>query len=132
MSASGGGSRPYEGYNIVRTGYMKKVKTGRRKWFVLRNETPEAQARLEYYDSEKKYQGGVAPRKVILLKTCFNINQINNSKHKNVIALYTKDECLSLGIEDDAEADAWFKDLLLLQQGVELPEGQVPKPTFGE
>ncbi|XP_044760696.1 insulin receptor substrate 1 isoform X2 [Coccinella septempunctata] len=129
MSTSGS-AYPEEGFNILRTGYMKKIKTGRRKWFVLRKETQEAQARLEYYDSEKKYQSGVAPRKSIIMKTCFNINQLSDPKHKHVIALYTKDECLKLAIDDKQEADEWFKDLLLMQQGEDLPEGQIPRPTF--
>ncbi|XP_045478427.1 insulin receptor substrate 1 isoform X10 [Harmonia axyridis] len=128
--SSSGSAQPEEGFNILRTGYMKKIKTGRRKWFVLRKETQEAQARLEYYDSEKKYQSGIAPRKSIIMKTCFNINQLSDPKHKHVIALYTKDECLKLAIDDKQEADEWFKDLLLMQQGEDLPEGQVPRPTF--
>jgi hypothetical protein len=32
-------------------------------------------ARLEYYDSEKKWRDGLPPKKRIILKDCFDINR---------------------------------------------------------
>lgn len=130
MSHSNTMGYPYEGYNIIRMGYLRKIKTGRRKWFVLRRETADARARLEYYASEKKYQSGAPPKKIVTLKTCFNINLGTDTKYKSVIHLYTKDECLTLAADDESECEAWFKDLLSLQQGEDLSEGTVPKPIF--
>ncbi|CAH1135908.1 unnamed protein product [Ceutorhynchus assimilis] len=116
--------------NIIRTGVFKKLKTSRKKFFVLRNETSEALARLEYYDSEKKFRAGVPPKRSIPLRTCFNINKKQDSKHKFVIALYTKDDCFSIVFDNEEEMKVWLKDFLTLQHGEEILEGEILKPKF--
>ncbi|VEN55694.1 unnamed protein product, partial [Callosobruchus maculatus] len=121
-SASGG--------DIVKCGLLKKLKTSRKKWFVLRSETPDASARLEYYDSEKKWAAGLPAKRSIPLKTCFNINRRQDTKHKHVIALYTKDDCFCVVLESEEELDSWLRALLALQQGDEVTDGEVPRPTF--
>lgn len=108
------------------------MKTSRKKYFVLRAETPDALARLEYYDSEKKFRAGLPPKRIIALKTCFNINTKTDSKHKHVIALYTKLDCFCIVFDGEEELKVWLKDFLTLQHGEELPEGEIPKPKFGK
>lgn len=125
-SYSGGGGA------IVRCGYLKKLKTSRKKWFVLRDETCDTSARLEYYDSEKKFNNGQHPKRSIPLKTCFNINKRSDTKHKHVIALYTKDDCFCVVLESEEELESWLKALLSLQHGEEIAEGETPRPTFGK
>lgn len=117
---------------MVRCGLLKKLKTSRKKWFVLRAETAESSARLEYYDSEKKFNNGLPPKRSIPLKTCFNINKRNDTKYKHVIALYTKDDCFCVVLESEEDLDAWLKALLSLQHGEEVVDGETPKPTFGK
>lgn len=118
---------------VVRTGYLKKLRTSKRKkFFVLRSETSESAARLEYYDNEKKYLSGLQPKRAITLKSCFNINKQVDSKHKHVIALYTKDDRFCILFENDEELESWLKILLLLQHGDEISDGVTPRPTFGE
>lgn len=118
--------------DIIRCGVLKKAKTSRKKYFVLRAETPDALARLEYYDSEKKYRAGQLPRRIIPLKTCFNINRKPDSKHKHMIGLYTKTYCFCVAFESEDELKVWLKDFLTLQHGEEIPEGEVLKPKFGK
>ncbi|KAK7867784.1 hypothetical protein R5R35_001203 [Gryllus longicercus] len=115
---------------ILKMGYLKKLKTMKKKFFVLRGESSQASARLEYYDSEKKWRSHHSPKRSIALKTCFNINRRTDTKHKNVIALYTKDDCFCLVLETEEELEEWLNSLLSLQHGEDVPDGEPPKPTF--
>lgn len=116
---------------VIRAGLLKKLKTSRKKYFVLRAETPESSARLEYYDSEKKFKNAVPPKRSISLKTCFNINKRTDTKYKHVIALYTKDDCFCIILDSEEDQDAWLKDLLSLLHGEETPAGEQPRRWFG-
>lgn len=119
------------GSTILKKGVLRKLKTNRKKYFVLRAETPESSAQLEYYDSEKKFVSGQPPKRVIRLKLCFNINKQTNVKNKHVIALYTKDDCFSILCENEEELDSWLK-YLRSSQGEDLTDGEKPRITFGE
>lgn len=130
MSLKSIGPQQRGGGEVLRTGLLKKLKTSRKKWFVLRAETQDSSARLEYYDSEKKFNAGQAPKRSIPLKTCFNINKRHDTKHKHVIALYTKDDCFCVVLDSEDELDSWLKALLSLQHGDEAADGEAPKPTF--
>lgn len=49
---------------VVKIGYLKKNKSMRKKFFVLREETIySGPARLEYYESEKKWRNNAPPKK---------------------------------------------------------------------
>lgn len=132
MSAKSSTEPSQQLLGVVKCGNLKKVKTSKRKFFVLRAETVESSARLEYYDSERKFNVGQPPKRTITLKSCFNINRQPDSKHKHVIALFTKDDRFCLAFETDEELEAWLKILLSLQHGEEVGEGETPKPTFGK
>ncbi|XP_015176452.1 PREDICTED: insulin receptor substrate 1 isoform X4 [Polistes dominula] len=114
---------------IVRSGHLKKLKTLKKKYFVLRGEAPGYPACLEYYDSKKKFESKHLPKRSILLHSCFNINKRVDTKQKHVIALYTKDECFCLILDNEKELNEWLKAMLLLQSG-DVPEGEQPRPTF--
>ncbi|XP_076761841.1 insulin receptor substrate 1 chico isoform X4 [Xylocopa sonorina] len=114
---------------VVLSGYVKKLKTQKKKYFVLRGEAPGYPACLEYYDSKKKYDNRQPPKRSILLDSCFNINRRMDTKHKHVIALYTKDECFCLILETEKELQEWLKAMLLLQGG-DVPDGEQPRPIF--
>ncbi|KAI4478135.1 hypothetical protein M0804_012093 [Polistes exclamans] len=114
---------------IVRCGHLKKLKTLKKKYFVLRGEAPGYSACLEYYDTKKKFESKQLPKRSILLHSCFNINKRVDTKHKHVIALYTKDECFCLILDNENELNEWLKEMLLLQSG-DVPEGEQPRPTF--
>ncbi|XP_041361782.1 uncharacterized protein LOC121377759 isoform X2 [Gigantopelta aegis] len=103
------------GSDIKKMGILKKLKTMKKKFFVLRSTSSSGPARLEYYDSEKKFRNGQAPKRSIHIHTCFNINKKSDSKHSFAIALYTKDDCFSMLAENQDEEDSWLELLLKYQ-----------------
>ncbi|XP_053694645.1 insulin receptor substrate 1 [Sabethes cyaneus] len=132
MSVSGG-MIPTE-LNVVLHGYHRKLKTNKKKYFVVYGDTPEKNARLEYFDSEKKFKqswlksSSVQAKRSIVLRSCFNINKRHDTK-KHVIALYTKDDCFCIVFDSEEELNRWLRTLLSLQRGEES-EGEPPRPTF--
>lgn len=116
-SMSGGGAGA-----VVRHGYLRKLKTMKRKYFVLRAETADCSARLEYYESEKKFRSGSTPRRVIPLKTCFNITRRLDLKQRHVIALYTKEEQFCMVAEGEDDLHTWLTDLLRQHQNEDTVE----------
>jgi len=58
---------------VVKIGYLKKNKSMRKKFFVLREETAGGPARLEYYDTEKKWRNNALPKKYNLTVKLFNV-----------------------------------------------------------
>ncbi|XP_018300492.1 uncharacterized protein chico isoform X3 [Mycetomoellerius zeteki] len=127
--SSGRGPASPSGGPVIRSGHLKKLKTMKKKYFVLRGERPGCLACLEYYDSKKKFENRQPPKRSILLHSCFNINKRGDTKHKHVIALYTKDECFCLILDSEKELDEWLKAMLRLQSG-DVPDGEQPRPTF--
>ncbi|XP_076647186.1 insulin receptor substrate 1 chico isoform X4 [Halictus rubicundus] len=127
--SSGRGIVSPSGGPVVRCGHVKKLKTQKKKYFVLRGEAPGFPACLEYYDNKKKFENRQSPKRSILLDSCFNINKRVDTKHKHVIALYTKDECFCLILENEKELNEWLKEMLLLQSG-DVPDGEQPRPIF--
>ncbi|XP_058056778.1 mucin-19 [Anopheles bellator] len=133
-----------EALNVVLHGYQRKLKTNKKKYFVVYGDTPEKFARLEYFDSEKKFKqsfakgvgaggeggggGGPAAKRSIVLRSCFNINKRHDTK-KHIIALFTKDDCFCIVFESEDELNRWLRTLLRLQRGEES-EGDPPRPTF--
>lgn len=116
--------------NVIRSGHLRKLKTLKKKYFVLREEAPGCPACLEYYDSKKKFENRQPPKRQISLHSCFNINKRGDIKQKNVIALYTKDECFCLVLDTEKDLGDWLNSMLLLQNGGQ-PDGEQPRPTFG-
>ncbi|KAI5750247.1 hypothetical protein M8J76_014071 [Diaphorina citri] len=116
---------------IVKKGYLKKMKTMRKKFFVLRAESSNSQACLEYYDSEKKFERHPnQPKRSIVLSTCFHINRRTDSKHKHAIALYTKRDVFCLVLDSASDLEDWLQNLLFLQHGQDLAPGEVLRPNY--
>lgn len=125
--------------------YKLQKKSGKKqKYFVIFDDAPDkpGTARLEYFDNEKKFRASMAKsvdngitnqKRSIILCSCFNINRrIDIPKYKNVIGLYRKDDTFSIVMKDEKEMNEWLKQLLILQRGKELLDGDQPRPTFGE
>lgn len=127
--SSGRGQVSPSGGPIIRCGHLRKLKTLKKKYFVLRGDSPGHPACLEYYDSKKKFDNRHPPKRSISMRSCFNINRRVDTKHSHVIALYTKDECFSLILDSEKELDDWLKAMLMLSGDV--PDGEQPRPTFG-
>uniref|UniRef100_A0A2R5L924 Insulin receptor substrate 1 n=1 Tax=Ornithodoros turicata TaxID=34597 RepID=A0A2R5L924_9ACAR len=117
--------------DIHKVGYLKKLKTMRKKFFVMRRESAAGPARLECYDSEKKWKCGVLPKRSVELRTCFNINRRADAKQRHVLALHTRDDTLALVAESEEERESWLVELLRLQHGGCLDDAEArPKPLF--
>jgi hypothetical protein len=123
---------------------LRKRGSRKQKYFVIFDDAPDqpGTARLEYFDSEKKFysamkksadNGVTDPKRSIVLCSCFNINKrIDVQRYRYVIGLYRKDDIFSIIMKDDEELNQWLKQLLILQRGRELLDGDQPRPTFGE
>ncbi|XP_063536875.1 insulin receptor substrate 1 isoform X3 [Cydia strobilella] len=108
MSAAGGGGAGA----VVRQGHLRKLKTMKKKYFVLRAESADCSARLDYYESEKKFRAGAAPRRVLPLKSCYNITRRLDLKQKHVIALFTREEQFCVVAENEPELHGWLTAIL--------------------
>ncbi|TNN27864.1 Insulin receptor substrate 1 [Liparis tanakae] len=87
-----------------------------RRYFVLRAASERGPARLEYYESEKKFRGKApVPKKAVALETCFNINKRADSKNKHMIVLYTRAESFAVAAENEADQDEWYQAMVELQ-----------------
>ncbi|XP_035532275.1 insulin receptor substrate 2 [Morone saxatilis] len=106
--------------SIKKCGYLKKQKHGHKRFFVLKEPSEGFPARLEYYESEKKWKNKSAPKRVIPLDCCLNINKRADAKHKYLIALYTKDEYFAVAAENEQEQESWYRLLTDL-----MAEGKV-------
>ncbi|XP_017325894.1 insulin receptor substrate 2 [Ictalurus punctatus] len=94
--------------NVKKCGYLKKQKHGHKRFFVLKAQTEGFPARLEYYESEKKWRNKAAAKRIIPLDSCLNINKRADAKHKHLIALYTKDEYFAVAADNEQEQESWF------------------------
>lgn len=106
--------------DIKKCGYLKKQKHGHKRFFVLKEPSEGFPARLEYYESEKKWKNKSAAKRVIHLDCCLNINKRADAKHKFLIALYTKDEYFAVAAENEQEQESWYRVLTDL-----MTEGKV-------
>lgn len=102
--------------DVRKSGYLRKQKSMHRRYFVLRAASERGPARLEYYESEKKFRGGkaTAPKRALALETCFNINKRADAKHKHMIVLYTRAESFAVAADSEADQDEWYSALLEL------------------
>ncbi|CAN9497486.1 unnamed protein product [Ophioblennius macclurei] len=93
---------------VRKVGYLRKHKHGHRRFFVLREATERGGARLEYYESEKKWRNRAAAKRLIALDSCLCVNKRADAKHKHLVALYTKDEYFAVAADSEHEQDSWF------------------------
>lgn len=104
--------------NVKKSGYLKKQKHGHRRFFVLKEQSDCLPARLEYYESEKKWRNKSSARRVVSLDSCLSINKRADAKHRYLIALYTKDEYFAVAADNESEQESWYRDLTnLMNEG---------------
>lgn len=155
MTATSMASSPPHQQDPVLQGYLRKMKTMKKKYFALYGDHfsamsamsaggsgsgggtltsasvaaaaagPSLAARLEYYDTEKKFRTRTSkPKRCIELKTCFNINRRQDTKHKFVLALYTKEDCFGIVFDTESLLNTWLKQLQMLRGGKGSPFGE--------
>ncbi|XP_075395605.1 insulin receptor substrate 4 isoform X2 [Tenrec ecaudatus] len=112
------------GDEVCKRGYLRKPKHGHRRYFVLKLQTADAPARLEYYENASKFRHSVRaaaaagsgarvpalipPRRVIALHQCFSVCQRADARYRHLIALYTQDECFAMVAENQSEQESWY------------------------
>ncbi|KAJ3584902.1 hypothetical protein NHX12_013625 [Muraenolepis orangiensis] len=102
--------QPQSCEDVRKSGYLRKHKSMHRRYFVLRAASERGAARLEYYESEKKFRGKAPmPKKALALETCFNINKRADAKNKHMIVLYTRAESFTVAAENEADQDEWYQ-----------------------
>jgi len=105
------------GLHILTVGLLFFVyQTSKKKFFVVRGETSSGPARMEYYDSEKKFHSGGLARRCILLKNCFSINaKPDSTRHRHMIVLYTEDDCFGVACGSESEQQEWLNTMVQLR-----------------
>uniref|UniRef100_H0XXI8 Insulin receptor substrate 4 n=1 Tax=Otolemur garnettii TaxID=30611 RepID=H0XXI8_OTOGA len=116
------------GAEVCKRGYLRKQKHGHRRYFVLKLETADAPARLEYYENARKFRHSVRaaaaaaaaaasgaavpalipPRRVITLYQCFSVSQRADARYRHLIALFTQDEYFAMVAENESEQESWY------------------------
>ncbi|XP_077356314.1 insulin receptor substrate 1-B isoform X1 [Festucalex cinctus] len=120
------------GEDVRKSGYLRKHKSMHRRYFVLRSGSERGAARLEYYESEKKFRGKApVPKKALLLETCFNINKRADSKNKHMIVLYTRAESFAVAAESEADQDGWYQAMVDLQCKSKNPSDKGAAGDYG-
>ncbi|KAM8972711.1 insulin receptor substrate 1-like [Pelodytes ibericus] len=124
---------------VKKSGYLRKQKSMRRRFFVLRGAGSHGPARLEYYDNEKKFrlaEGSGGPRGVLHLEEVFGVNKRADAKRKHLLVLYTRDGGLTVSAEGDEEQDDWYRsimEILAQARSISSQESTVwPGPPFRE
>lgn len=102
--------------DVRKSGYLRKPKSAHRRFFVLRAPSERGPARLEYYESEKKFRSkSPVPKKVVDLESCFNINKRADSKNKHMIVLHTRGESFAVAADTEELQNEWYQAMLELQ-----------------
>ncbi|MED6231579.1 hypothetical protein ATANTOWER_030845 [Ataeniobius toweri] len=118
--------------DVRKSGYLRKQKSMHRRYFVLRAASERGPARLEYYESEKKFRGKApVPKKAVALETCFNINKRADSKNKHMIVLYTRAESFAVAAENEEDQHQWFQAMVELQCKSKNPNDCAASGDYG-
>ncbi|XP_005404729.1 PREDICTED: insulin receptor substrate 4 isoform X2 [Chinchilla lanigera] len=116
------------GDEVCKRGYLRKQKHGHRRYFVLKLDTDDAPARLEYYENARKFRHSVRaaaaaaaaaasgtavpalipPRRVITLYQCFSVSQRADARYRHLIALFTQNEYFAMVAENESEQESWY------------------------
>ncbi|KAI1903309.1 hypothetical protein AGOR_G00025880 [Albula goreensis] len=128
--------------DVCKSGYLRKQKSMHRRYFVLRAASERGPARLEYYETEKKFRSKApVPKKALNLETCFNINKRADSKNKHMIVLYTRGESFAIAADSEEVQSEWYQAMLDLQFKSKIPSDSgsagesgapFPGPAFKE
>lgn len=69
---------------------------------------------------------------MIVLKSCFNIDKrVDTRSKKNLLCLYTKENCFYIVFDSDKELDEWLDLMTVLQHDQDLEPGDAAKENFG-
>ncbi|KAJ6654881.1 hypothetical protein lerEdw1_006352 [Lerista edwardsae] len=98
-------------------GYLRKPKSQHRRYFVLRRASEGGPARLEYYESEKKFRAGgpgARPKRSFPLASALSISKRADGRHRHLVVLYGRDGTFGVAAEDGDQQQAWYAALVEL------------------
>ncbi|XP_062813671.1 insulin receptor substrate 1 [Anolis carolinensis] len=106
-------------------GYLRKQKSHRRRFFVLRCASDRGPARLEYYESEKKFRAQPPrPKRAIPLSSALNVNKREDARHRHLVVLYGRQGTFGVAAESPEEQQAWYAAMVELRnKGLGSPGG---------
>ena len=92
--------------DILKKGNLRKARNWNKRFFVLRDGSP---AKLEYYESEKKWKNSNSkPKRRFNLERPWNISKKKDSKHEFLIVIFTEEEYLSMAADSAEIQDQWI------------------------
>lgn len=92
-------------------GYLRKQKSRRRRYFVLRCGGERGPPRLEYYENEKKFRAGglcSRPKKTLPLEGMLTINKRADARHQHLIVLCGREGTFGVAAESAEQQQAWY------------------------
>lgn len=116
-------------------GYLRKQKSQHRRYFVLRGASEGGPARLECYESEKKFRAGgpgSRPKRSFPLASALSISKRADGRHRHLVVLYGRDGTFGLAAENGDQQQTWYAALAELHGKGEWGErraGRGPAPT---
>ncbi|KAJ7313305.1 hypothetical protein JRQ81_004594 [Phrynocephalus forsythii] len=127
-------------------GYLRKQRSQRRRFFVLRGASERGPARLEYYENEKKFRagggsgsGGRPPKRTFPLASALSISKRADARHRHLVVLSARHGTWGLAAESAEQQQLWFAALVELHgKGKEAaweegrPGAVAPVPAFKE
>ncbi|XP_029436337.1 LOW QUALITY PROTEIN: insulin receptor substrate 1-B-like [Rhinatrema bivittatum] len=126
--------------DVKKCGYLRKQKSSRRRFFVLRCASGLGPARLEYYESEKKFRaavggggGGAPPRGACPLEGALAVNKRVDARQGFLLVLYGRDGSFGVVADGEEEQQQWHAALqeLLCGDKASTEHGQYGIPTPG-
>uniref|UniRef100_A0A8C0JG86 Insulin receptor substrate 1 n=1 Tax=Chelonoidis abingdonii TaxID=106734 RepID=A0A8C0JG86_CHEAB len=116
-----GSSRPPMA-DVRLCGHLRKQKSQRRRFFVLRAPSERGPARLEYYESQKKFgAGGSRPKRSFSLASALNISKRADARHQHLIVLYGPDRTFGLAAESAEQQEDWYRAMVELRATARTP-----------
>ncbi|XP_063157832.1 insulin receptor substrate 1-like [Candoia aspera] len=111
------GNDPLLFADVCLCGYLRKQKSRRRRYFVLRRSGERGPARLEYYDNEKKFRAGglcSRPKRTLLLEGMLTINKRADARHQHLIVLCGREGTFGVAAENAEQQQAWYTAMVEL------------------
>lgn len=108
-------------------GYLQKQTSQHRRYFVLRRASERGPARLEYYESEKKFRtGGLAsrPKRTFPLASALTVNKRTDARHRYLIVLYDRDGTFGVVAESSEQQELWYAAMVELRGKGEFGGGR--------
>ena len=104
-------------WTLIKTGWIKKYKTKKSKYFVLSKDSTGS-VYLEYFESEKKSRLPSSPcnsSRTINITDTFYIQkrvQMIKNKHEYIVDIFTRTDVFVLLFDDETDQVTWFDAII--------------------